>query len=72
MPIVIEDIEYDIVWPKFQEGTSFFIPCNNPLAALKIIKGELKSKKFSYVSKVRVEEGVKGVRVWRVPPKKKG
>lgn len=68
MPVVVEGVEYDIDWTEFRIGSSFFIPCNNVKVTTKIIKGEIKRMKgVRCQMKAVVEDGIKGVRVWRVP-----
>lgn len=57
---------YHIDWPKFLPGTSIFIPAVDIPAALKAFKAEAKRLQFQYVHKVVVEEGIKGIRVWRL------
>jgi hypothetical protein len=62
----IEKVEYQINWKKFKLGWSFFIPCLDAKAAQKRVKKEVRRFKYKTVSKVTIEEGVRGVRVWRV------
>jgi hypothetical protein len=47
-------------------GYSFFIPCLDPHNALKEITPTLKRLKYKFVHKIVLEEGVQGIRVWRV------
>jgi len=47
-------------------GYSFFIPCLDPDNAWKTIKPILKRLKFKTVHKVVIEDGVRGIRIWRV------
>ena len=66
--MIVEDIDYDINWDQFKAGYSFFIPCLNPKQAFKEIKPTLRRLKYKFFSKVVIEDGVRGIRVWRVTP----
>lgn len=61
----IEKVEYQINWKKFKPGYSFFIPCLNAKTATKDICTEVKRFKYKVITKVTIEDGVRGVRVWR-------
>ena len=61
----IEGIAYTVDWNSFKKGSSFFIPCNHPVKAKKTITITLKRLKMSVATKVVVEDGVKGLRIWR-------
>jgi|TARA_R110000868_G_scaffold283321_2_gene543721 hypothetical protein len=62
----IEQILYRINWAKFKRGTSFFIPCINETAAKDQVRRVTHRLKLNVVHKIVVEEGIKGLRVWRV------
>ena len=62
----IETITYQIDWSKFRRGTSFFVPCIDEKAARKEIAAITKRLKIPVVTKVTIEDGIKGLRVWRV------
>ena len=62
----IESVSYRINWKKFKKGYSFFVPCIDPEAAREEMSKVSKRLKFDFVSKVVIEEGVKGLRIWRV------
>ena len=64
--MLVEKVDYQINWTKFKAGASFFIPCLHPPSALKVILKETKRFKFKVVTKVVIEGGVKGIRVWRI------
>lgn len=64
----IETISYTINWEGFGVGRSFFIPCLNPAEALKEILKYTKRLKLTVITKVVIEDGVRGIRVWRVTP----
>lgn len=62
----VEEISYQINWKTFRKGTSFFIPCLKPREAKKGIREVTRRLKYQTVMKVVIEEGIKGVRVWRI------
>jgi hypothetical protein len=63
----IEGITYQINWAKIKPGTSFFIPCLNASKAKEHILKVTKRLTYRVLAKVVIEEGVRGVRVWREP-----
>jgi len=62
----IETVSYQLDWAKFRKGYSFFVPCIDHAAARKTLAKTMNRLKMSVVTKVVVEEGIKGLRVWRV------
>lgn len=62
----IETVAYQINWKKFRKGYSFFVPCIDEKEARKTITAVTRRLRLEVVSKVTVEEGIKGLRVWRV------
>ena len=62
----IETVTYRIDWRKFRVGHSFFVPCIDHKEARKTIAAVMRRLKIDTVTKVTIEEGVKGLRVWRV------
>ena len=58
--------DYEIDWPKFQPGSSIFIPAIDTDDAIDAMTRESKRLEFEFVYKVVVEDGVKGIRVWRL------
>jgi hypothetical protein len=61
----IETVTYRIDWGKFRVGYSFFVPCIDHMAARKTIAKITRRLKINVVTKVTIEEGIKGLRVWR-------
>lgn len=59
LPVLIE-------WDKFHPGTSMFIPCLDRRAMQRFITQETNRLRLNVVSKQVVENGVYGLRVWRV------
>jgi hypothetical protein len=64
--MLIERISYNINWRNFKVGYSFFIPCLDPPSAKKVILRVTKRLKVKIITKLVIEEGVKGLRVWRI------
>lgn len=62
----IEKISYTIDWRKMRRGYSFFVPCIDHREARHTIESAAKRLKLQLVTKVVIEQGVKGLRVWRV------
>jgi hypothetical protein len=62
----IEGITYQINWRAFKRGTSFFVPCLDTEAALKEVRRNTKRLKYNVVSKIVIEDNVRGVRTWRL------
>jgi len=61
----VENLNYEIDWGQFKKGSSFFIPCLDPQAARTEIAPVLKRLKLKTHSKECIEQGVRGLRVWR-------
>ena len=59
-------LEYQIAWQEFTPGTSIFIPAIDTKAAVAAIKKEAARLEFDFIHKVVIEDGVRGVRVWRL------
>jgi hypothetical protein len=64
----IHTIEFDVDWEKFKPYSSFFIPALNWKYARDIVKKECKKRNLKVVVRLSVENGIRGVRVWRVYP----
>ena len=62
----IESVNYQLNWSKFRKGYSFFVPCIDPKAARESLAVVTKRLGIGVVTRVVVEDGVKGLRVWRV------
>lgn len=62
----IETVSYQINWKKFHKGKSFFVPCIDPKAARRDMAKVLRRLRINTVDKLVVEDGIKGLRVWRV------
>lgn len=60
----IESVRYQINWSKFRRGMSFFVPCIDTKTALLEVRRVTRRLKIPIVTKVVIEEGIKGLRVW--------
>jgi len=64
--MLVEKVSYQVNWKKFKKGGSFFIPCLDPSEAKKEIARTTQRLRYDILTKVVIEEGVRGLRVWRV------
>ena len=62
----VDSVTYQIDWFKFRKGYSFFVPCIDHVAAREEVARVTKRLGIPVETKVVIEEGVKGLRVWRV------
>jgi hypothetical protein len=61
----INDLDYQINWRKFKRGTSFFVPCLKLEESKTTVLAVTKRLGFKVAIKAVIEDGVKGLRVWR-------
>ena len=61
----IETVSYRIDWKKFRVGHSFFVPCIDHKEARKTLSAVTRRLKIAVVTKVTIEDGIKGLRVWK-------
>jgi hypothetical protein len=64
--MLIEQNSYSINWKNFKSGYSFFVPCLDTSAAKKEVIRVAKRLKMEVLIKIVIEDGVKGLRVWRI------
>lgn len=64
--MLVEKVSYKIDWRKFKRGTSFFIPCLNPKEAKREILRTTNRLQIKILMRTVIEEGIRGLRVWRV------
>lgn len=62
----IEQVEYRVNWKKFRPGTSIFLPCLDRDAARKVVLAETNRHKIKVFMRGVIEEGIQGLRVWRL------
>ena len=63
--MLVEGVKYEINWRKFRPGTSIFIPCLDPAGARAHILAVTKRLRLKVLTKVVIQEGIRGLRVWR-------
>jgi len=61
----VNDLDYNINWRKFKRGTSFFIPCLKLQESKTTVLAVTKRLGFKVAIKAVIEDGIKGLRVWR-------
>lgn len=62
----VEGVLYELDWVAFKKGTSVFFPCLDGKRAKEEVSPVFKRLGVPVVMKVVIEEGVRGLRVWRV------
>lgn len=62
----VSGVSYEIDWSTFTKGTSITIPCVDPVGAEKEVKQVTDRLRMEVLTKVVIEDGVKGLRVWRM------
>jgi len=61
----IDGVSYELDWQEFTIGSSFFVPCVGVTAAKERIERKMARLGFAVIVKIVVEDGVRGLRVWR-------
>ena len=64
--MLVENVSYQINWKAFKRGTSIFVPCLNSSSAVEEIMSTMRRVKVKVVTKVVIQDGVRGVRIWRL------
>jgi hypothetical protein len=64
-PMRINDLDYQINWRRFKRGTSFFVPCLKLQESKTMVLAVTKRLGFKVAIKAVIEDGIKGLRVWR-------
>lgn len=62
----IEGVYYDVNWRAFRKGTSVFFPCLDYKRAEAQLMVVLNRLRIKVLVKPVVEEGIRGLRVWRM------
>lgn len=62
----VEGVSYQIDWSKFRTGYSFFVPCIDHDKARMDLNEITKRLQMQVLTKVTIEDGIKGLRVWRL------
>jgi hypothetical protein len=63
--MIVERVSYNVNWRAFKRGSSIFIPCLDPVAARAEVMTVLKRLRIKVLTKVSIEGGVRGLRMWR-------
>jgi hypothetical protein len=64
--MLVEKVSYRVNWKKLKKGYSFFVPCLDPENAKKEILCTTQRLRYNILTKVVIEDGIRGLRVWRV------
>lgn len=64
--MLLEGISYRVNWRAFVRGASIFLPCLHPSAAKKVVRAEAKQLGMKLLMKTSIEDGIQGLRVWRL------
>jgi len=64
--MVVDGVSYNVNWRKFPIGASFFVPCIHAQQAKEDVRKLTRRLGFKVISKVVIEEGIRGLRVWRI------
>lgn len=62
----IEGVTYQLNWRRFKKGTSVFFPCLDYDRAETQLMVVVNRLKINVLIKRTVEDGVRGLRVWRM------
>ena len=60
-----DGVHITLNWNAFVVGASFFVPCINTKLAIRQLTAITNKNKQEVVTKIRVENGRLGVRIWR-------
>lgn len=62
----VSGVSYDVDWRKFRKGSSMFFPCLDPAMARKEVAEVTRRLGFDITTRTEINDGVRGLRVWRV------
>jgi hypothetical protein len=62
----VNGLEYRVDWKKFRVGASFFVPCLHLAKSKETVAAVTKRLGYKVLIKPVIEEGIKGLRVWRI------
>ena len=62
----IEGVDYEVDWREFKKGRSMFFPCLDPDRAREDMKPVLRRLRIKVISKGVIQDGIRGLRVWRM------
>lgn len=64
--MVIDGIAYEINWPEFTVGSSFFVPCIHDEEGRARIEAKMRRLGYRVIIKIVIEDDIRGLRVWRI------
>lgn len=64
--MLVEKVSYNVNWQKFKPGYSIFIPCLDTKQARREVLKVTNRLGFKVLMKGRIEDGVRGLRIWRM------
>jgi len=64
--MVVDGVIHEVNWRKFVVGASFFVPCIHAPEAREDVKKLARRLGFRVTIKVVIEDGIRGLRVWRI------
>lgn len=64
--MLVNSLSYDVDWRRFKVNTSFFVPCLRVEEGREQVKRVTRRLGFRVRVKPVIEDGIKGLRVWRV------
>lgn len=62
----VNRLNYQVDWKKFRVGWSFFVPCLYLEEGKHAVTTVTKRLGYKVLIKPVIEEGIKGLRVWRI------
>jgi hypothetical protein len=62
----VSGVSYEVNWRKFRKGSSMFFPCLDTGAARRELVEVTDRLCIRVITKITIEDGVRGLRVWRV------
>jgi hypothetical protein len=65
-PLEIEGVQVQIEWHKFKLGSSFFLPCIAHERMIRAITQRADDRGFKVKTIAHIENGMWGIRVWRI------
>jgi hypothetical protein len=65
-PLEIEGVQVQIEWLKFRIGTSFFLPCIDHDRMTRAVIQRADNRGFRVKIIAHIENGMWGIRVWRI------
>jgi hypothetical protein len=62
----VNGVSFNVDWTQFKVGWSFFIPCFHVEEGKQEVKQVTRRLGYRVAIKVVIEEGIRGLRVWRL------